>query len=345
MRAVLGRRAWGKIAVVAVIAVAGAIAVASCTSGGSASSALPDLTQSAVATERVAAESAGAADDAADSSSAAGLAAVPVDGSKVIRTADLSIRLRVEPVPSTESAAADRDGNAAARSTAVAQAAGTVRGIAAAAGGFQATADGGGAQVTVSLRVPTDQYDAVLDKLTAVGDVTARSESSQDVTAAVADVNSRVESMTASVARVRALLAQATGIADVISIESELANREADLESLQQQQAALSGQVAMSTISLSITAITTDPQPTEPVTQDNPFITGLNSGWAALVGFAGWVGGVFGALLPFLPLLAGVAVLAWWLLRRTRRRRAAAAATPPAAPADRAAEPTGVGAS
>ena len=74
------------------------------------------------------------------------------------------------------------------------------------------------------------------------------------MTGQVVDVNSRVDSMTASVARVRALLAQATSIADVISIESELSVREANLESLQQQQAALGGQVALSTISLSITA-------------------------------------------------------------------------------------------
>ena len=377
MRAVRGRKAWGNIAVLAAIAAAGAITVASCTSSGSESSSLPNPQQS-VATERVgaAANSAGSAGDASvpgrelaalpptqesapnsqgeggatESPSSAGLTAVPIDGSKVIRTADLSIRLRVDPVPSTDSAAADRDANAAARSAALAQAAGSVRSIATGAGGFQASADGGGSQIAVSLRVPTDQYDAVLDKLTAVGEVTARSESSQDVTAQSADVNSRVESMTASVARVRALLAQATTIADVISIESELSVREANLESLQQQQAALNGQVAMSTISLSLSAITNDPLTTEPATPDNGFIAGLNAGWAALVGFAGWVGGAVGALLPFLPLLAGAVVLVWWLLRRTRRRRAAASSTPPAPTpagpaAERVDEPAGVGAS
>ena len=375
MRAIRGQTAWGKIAVLAAIAAAGAITVASCTSGGSESSSLPDP-QRSVATERVGAPANSAAGDAsvpgrelaalpptqesapnsqaeggsADSSPVAGLTAVPIDGSKVIRTADLSVRLRVDPVPSTDSASADRDANAAARSAALVQAAGSVRGIATAAGGYQASADGGGSQITVSLRVPTDQYDAVLDKLAAVGEVTARSESSQDVTAQSADVNSRVESMTASVARVRALLAQATTIADVISIESELSVREANLESLQQQQAALNGQVAMSTISLSLSAITNDPLTTEPATPDNGFIAGLNAGWAALVGFAGWVGGAVGALLPFLPLLAGAVVLVWWLLRRTRRRRAAASSTPPAPTpagpaAERVNEPAGVGAS
>ena len=109
------------------------------------------------------------------------------------------------------------------------QATASVRGIATAAGGFQSRRRRRRARsMTISLRVPADQYDAVIDKLAALGEVTNRTESSQDVTAEIVDVNSRVESMTASVARVRALLAQATDIADVISIESELAAREAE---------------------------------------------------------------------------------------------------------------------
>ena len=185
---------------------------------------------------------------------------MPIDGSKVIKTADLAVRLVVAPVPATDDSAG-RPGRPTRRPGPRPSPGrrDSVRGIATAAGGFQASADGGGSQITISLRVPADQYDAVLDKLAALGEVTNRTETSQDVTAEVVDVNSRVDSMTASVARVRALLAQATNIADVISIESELAAREANLESLQQQQAALNGQVAMSTISLSLTAITDDP--------------------------------------------------------------------------------------
>jgi len=139
-------------------------------------------------------------------------------------------------------------------------------------------------------------------------------------------VNSRVESMTASVARVRALLAQATTIAEVISIESELSVREANLESLQQQQAYLSGQVALSTVSLTLTAVTNDPTSTAEPTDDTGFVAGLKAGWAGLLDFLTWIGGVLGALLPFLPIIAVIGLLAWWLIRRTRRRRAARSA-------------------
>jgi len=276
------------------------------------------------------------------------LATVPVDGSKVIKTADLAVRLVVAPVPATADSAADATANTAARAAAIATATMSVRGIAAAAGGFQSSAEGGGSQMTISLRVPADQYDAVVDKVAALGELTKRTESSQDVTAELVDAASRIDTMTASVARVRALLGQAANIADVISIESELAAREADLESLQQQQAALTGRVAMSTVSLSLSAITDQSATTEPVTDDTGFVAGLRDGWAALVAFGGWIGGAAGALLPFLPVLLAVGLLVWWIARRLRRRARrvdpSPAGTPPGGEPAVQPEPESVGA-
>lgn len=260
---------------------------------------------------------AGTADQSAGSTGQSVLA--PVDGSKIIKTGDLTVRLVVEPVTPTEDQQSDREANAAARAAAVGQAGASARGIATSAGGFLSSADGGGSSMRMSLRVPAEQYEAVADKLAALGELTNRTETSQDVTAQVADVNSRVGSMTASVARVRALLASATDISDVIAIESELAVREANLESLQQQQAALSGQVALSTISLSLTAETKDAAKPEPLVNDSGFVAGLKSGWTAMGGFLGGFAVVLGAVLPFLPLIAAGSLLVWWLIRRARR--------------------------
>ena len=294
-----------------------------------------------------------AAADSAAGKAGQQLATLPVDGTQVIKTADLAVRLEVEPVAATDDAAADREANAKVRADAVAASAGSIRGIAATAGGFVAGADGGGSQMSITLRVPADQYDAVLDKIAGLGQVTARTESSQDVTAQIVDVNSRVASMTASVARVRALLERATSIADIISIESELATREADLEALQQQQAYLQGQVAMSTVTVTLSAVTlpaagvVDPEP------DSGFVAGIKAGWDNLLQFLSWLGVLVGALLPWLPLVVVVVVVVWWAVRRLRRRGAGRTARIEPAPAPMPApdddtpepsrEPAGVG--
>ncbi len=329
-------------------------------SSGSASSAgdysVPSAAATQAAPERAIpgpdaqAGSGGAAtapDSAAGSSGEQQLATVPVDGSKVIKTADLSVKLEVQPVAATDDAAADREANARARADAVAATSASVRGIASTAGGFVASSDGGGSQMSITLRVQADQYDAVLDKITGLGQVTSRTESSQDVTAQIVDVNSRVASMTASVARVRTLLDQATSIADVISIESELATREADLEALQQQQASLQGQVAMSTVTVGLSAVTLPaPGAVEPE-PDSGFVAGVKAGWAALLGFLSWLGAAVGALLPFLPFVAVAVVALWWAVRRLRRRGRTRREQPPVQPQDRteeqAPEPAGVG--
>lgn len=352
MRASLVRTSWGRAAALAAVGAVAVITMASCTSGSSSdsaesASAAPSATGAIPAPERDAAGNAqsapGAGGEAAIAAGDAAGAELPttlsVDGSKVIKTADLTVRLVVEPVPDTDDAAADREANASARSATIAQAAGSVRGIATAAGGFQSSANGGGSQLSISLRVPAEQYDAVVDKVTAIGELTNRTESSQDVTAEVVDVKSRVESMTASVARVRALLAQATTIAEVIAIESELSVREANLESLQQQQAHLDGQVALSTVSISLNAVTDDPATTEP-TQDTGFVAGVKAGWAALLGFFTWIGGAVGAVLPFVPLIAVAGLIVWWVIRRARRGRAPTeTAGPPVTPRDSASAP------
>ncbi|HYN74133.1 MAG TPA: DUF4349 domain-containing protein [Nakamurella sp.] len=271
------------------------------------------------------------------------LSAVPTDGRQVILTAALAVRLTVPPVAVTDDAAHDAQGNADERREAVAQASGAVRGAATAAGGYVSGADGDGSTMTISVRVPAEQYDAVVDKIAALGVLSGRSETSKDVTAEIVDVNSRVESMTASVARVRALLAQATGIGDVIAIESELATREADLESLQQQQASLAGLVALSMVTVTLTAVTDSPAAV-PADAPSGFVAGLTSGWNALLGFLAWIGTVLGALLPFLPVVAALVAAGWWVVRRVRRRARQQVVPAPAA-ADDVRSPETVGAS
>ena len=164
---------------------------------------------------------------------------------------------------------------------------------------------------TLTLSVPAATLDAALDQLARIGTVLQRTLSTQDVTAQYIDTESRLKTMRSSVERVRALMAQAKDVGQVVALEGELSQREADLESLESQQAALANSVERSTLTVSLST-----PGNQPVTKTG-FVAGLRSGWDA---FAASVTGLLtgiGAVLPFAVFFALVAApIAWWLRRR-----------------------------
>ena len=230
----------------------------------------------------------------------------------VVYTASVSLRIDV--------AATGRGDEAdqAAEAKAVNQAAVRVRALAG-PDGYVSASEGSGDTVSITLRVPPTGYRQVLTGLAGLGTVTQQTEKAQDVTGALVDLTSRMETMKASVARVRLLLSRADKVGDVIAIESELTKREADLESLERQQAALAGQVALSTVTVAVTAQVGGTEPPPVAAARTGFLGGLSSGWHALTGFLGGVAVLLGTLLPFLPFAAVVAVV-WVLLARRQRR-------------------------
>ena len=147
----------------------------------------------------------------------------------LVRTAQLSVDAD-DPVAATRRVRA-----------AVAGAAGTVS---------QESSTDSGAQLTV--RVPADRLDQLIDSIAGLGHVTNRTSQVVDATEDVVDLDARVASQRASVDRVRALLAQARSIGDVVAIESELTRREADLDSLTGRLNALKDQVALSTLTVDV---------------------------------------------------------------------------------------------
>ncbi len=244
-----------------------------------------------------------------------------VDDRQIIRTASLSLRLTV---PRGE----DAEATTKALARAAADAGVAVRAVATGAGGYVSAADGGGATISVTLRVPVGDYEAVMTRLAAVGTVTSRTEKTDDVTDEMIDVSSRLDTMRASVARVRELLTKADKIGDVIAIESELTQREADLESLENRRSALQGQAALSTVTVTVTAVTEGAAAPQPVDRSG-FLAGLASGWRALTSIGTGVAALVGAVLPFAPVAVVAALILLWL-----RRRRHAGAGPVSAPSD-----------
>jgi hypothetical protein len=183
------------------------------------------------------------------------------------------------------------------------------------------------ARASLTLRIPADELEDALTELKALGEPVSVSISANDVTSTVTDLDARISALQASVDRLLALLAQATSTADLISIEGSLSSRQADLDALTAQRAALGEQVAMSTLSVDLVAPGT-------VVGSGPqdFWQGLAAGWAGLIAAGSGLLVGLGVLIPWLLPLAVIGLVVWLVVRRTRRRRIAPVVAAPAAP-------------
>lgn len=139
--------------------------------------------------------------------------------------------------------------------------------------------------------------------------------SSEVVGEQLVDLQSRLATQRASVERVRALLAEATSLTDVVQVEAELTRRTADLESLQARLAALTEQVDLSSVTLRLTAKRGVVAGSGPL----GFRDGVQKGWAALLAVGRVTAVATGVLLPFTPLLVALLLLLW----RVRTRHTA----------------------
>ncbi len=319
-------RSRGPIAVAIVAILAGALAFAGCSSTNSASPSSAPLggANADQAGDRGAGgvAEAPAAPDAKEPLPApsAGPAEAPADERSLIYTGTITVK--VDAVASS----ADR---------AIAMAVG----LGGLVGGDNRTIDADRSQAVLILRVPADKFNSTLDAMAKLGTEENRQVQAQDVTDSLVDLDARIATQEASVQRVRDLLARAQTIAEIVSIESELTRRQADLDSLKQRRAKFAGLVALATITVVLHG------PAAPaVGPDEPetgFMAGLKSGWKGFLASVKIVLTVAGWLLPWAIAIGVPLWLVLWLMgrRRSRTRPTAgppapllAPATPPAPP-------------
>jgi hypothetical protein len=290
------------VPVLAALLLTAALALTGCSASGSDSGAK-------AAGDRPAAQSdaKGSAPGGEKGASGARQAQAPRLTSSIIRTASLTVQVKDVPKALDEARTTTED-----------------------AGGYvgneTTTRDEKGHERTrVVLRVPVGTYDEVLADLQGAGRLLDRSAKAEDVTDQVVDVDSRIKSQRASVARVRELMDRATKLSDVVELEGELSSREADLEALLAQQASLKDRTSLATITLSLSET-----PVKAAAKDESpgFLDALAGGWGAFVTMLRWLAVAIGAVLPFAAVTALI-VLAWLRLIRPRlpRRPAPAPAT------------------
>jgi hypothetical protein len=176
----------------------------------------------------------------------------------------------------------------------------------------------GSASATMTLKVPPNALQGVLDQIGKVGTELSRDENASDVTAQVVDVNSRVAAANASLTRLRELFQHAGNVADLATVENEIAQREADLESLEAQQRTLQAQTAEATITVNLVATPAVAPVVPPVKKAHVigFVRGLRGGWHAFTRSVSAIAQAGGALLPFVIVLAVLGIVGLYIRRR-----------------------------
>lgn len=190
------------------------------------------------------------------------------------------------------------------------------------AGGYMESSDessysGSGRRLSLTVRVPQENYTSFLDAAAQAGNLIDKSEQVQDVTTQYMDIEARLTSLEAQRTRLQELQASADNLSDLLEIESSLSDVQYQIESWQSQLDWYSQQVECCTVYLSLDEVK-EYTPTE-----DSFSARLSE---ALRG--GWTGFVTGAqalavwlvsIWPVLVIIALVALVFWFVRRRTRR--------------------------
>lgn len=225
------------------------------------------------------------------------------------------------------------------------EAAARVREIASAAGGSvtsESFGDGyygtGGIDqyglMTVS--VPSEGLDDTLSRLSEIGEVQSRSTNAHSVQDEYIDVEARIDTLTASIDRMRDLIDQTDDIDQIVRLESALSARQADLDSLQARLNALKGSIAMSPVDVRLTT-------TGDLGASSTGITGaFTDAWNGFTASAAALIRTVGVLLPWV-IVGGLGLwLLLWLINRIGSRSTAAppADAPAARPRPETTQPT-----
>jgi hypothetical protein len=163
---------------------------------------------------------------------------------------------------------------------------------------------------SVTIRVPSDKFQAALVALRKLGRVAEENQSGEDVSQEFVDLEARLRSAKAQEAFYLKLLDKATTISDSIQIAGQLSQVQLQIEQIQGRLNYLNDQTSMSTVTIRLF---------EPGVERSAAKGLLGRAWAnAVNGFQSVIAGVIvllGWLAP-LVILALLGLLIWKILRR-----------------------------
>jgi hypothetical protein len=176
---------------------------------------------------------------------------------------------------------------------------------------------------TITVRVPADSFDQLLGDLRRLGEVRGQTEKGTEVTAQYTDLQARLAAQVATRERLNAVLAKASTVPDILSVQDRITEVQTQIEQLQGQLRVLDDQTAMGTLAVSVSEPGAKPV-VVPRPDDRTIGSSFAEAWHrfgdGVEALIAWSGGAAVVLLVLL-LVAGVAWLGWRFSLRTGRSR------------------------
>ena len=113
----------------------------------------------------------------------------------------------------------------------------------------------GGRYTDITVRIPTENYNAFISMLSGMGKNTYMSQNVNDVTDQYYDVETRLEVLELSKGRLEELLKKAEEMEDIISLNQELSDITYQIENLKGSKRYLDNRIAYSTVTVSIAEV------------------------------------------------------------------------------------------
>ncbi len=169
---------------------------------------------------------------------------------------------------------------------------------------------------SLTIRIPADQLDGLLNDMQNISNIVQQSRNVQDVTLDYVDTESHQKALKAEEKRLMEIMEQASSVEDVIAVEQQLTEVRYQLESIESQLRVYDNQIDYSTVYLDISEVTAYTEP-EPENVPDRIITGFKSNLKA-VGYGLMNLGIW--VIIHIPQLLIFAGLCWLLLLFFRRR-------------------------
>lgn len=173
----------------------------------------------------------------------------------------------------------------------------------------------------LSVRIPNKEFDKFMNESSQFGNVTSKSIEGEDVTDQYMDTEIRLETLEIQAERLKELLKQAGDLEKLFKIEQELADVTYQIESLKGTLKKYDSLIDYSTIEINVEEAEVYVQPAKKVTFLDKIKKTFMDSVDGLINVLQGIVLVVVAMIPFLIIIAPVALVVAWIIIRTNRKK------------------------